>query len=134
MLSFSIQKELLKDKTWVNLVNKNPAPIFYSKFRFWTANGWAICQWKILLKRKIIRSDSNLMFFLSLANDSAICSSKSEFWVKNGLTVTFYQICSSLILFFGHSKINSKIELHDFQSYYEHHCTYPNLTDFSKNS
>ena len=24
----------------------NCKPLFYSKFRFWTANGWAICQWK----------------------------------------------------------------------------------------
>ena len=37
---------LLKEKTWVNLVNKNREPIFCSKFRFWTVNGGAICQWK----------------------------------------------------------------------------------------
>ena len=25
---------------------QNCEPLFCSKFRFWTANGWAICQWK----------------------------------------------------------------------------------------
>ena len=52
----------LKAGTWVNLVNKKQEPLFYSKIRFWTANGWAICQWKKLLKRKIIHPDSYLMF------------------------------------------------------------------------
>ena len=29
----------------MNLVKKKSEPLFCSKFRFWTANGWAICQW-----------------------------------------------------------------------------------------
>ena len=37
---------MLKEKTWVNLVKDNCEPLFYSKFRFWTKNGWGICQWK----------------------------------------------------------------------------------------
>ena len=39
-----IMKNVLKEKTRVNLVNKNPAPISYSKFRFSLANVGAICQ------------------------------------------------------------------------------------------
>ena len=48
-------------------------------------------------ERKNIRFEFRRMMifgvsFLSLANRSAICDSKSEFWVKKGFTVIFYQI------------------------------------------
>ena len=56
--------QILKAGTWVNLVNKNLEPIFYSQFRFWTANGWAICQWK---KKKLGLNPGELFFVLIIS-------------------------------------------------------------------
>ena len=64
-----------KQKPWTH---------FYSKFRFWTANGWAICLWKKSTLKIIICQDLNLMFFLSLANSSAICGSRQIYPKHSG--------------------------------------------------
>ena len=42
------------------MVYKKDEPLFYSKFRFWTANGWAIHQWK---KKCYVRIKTNDYFW-----------------------------------------------------------------------
>ena len=46
----------------------------------------------------LLGSNANLMFFLSMANGSAIRGSRYKFWVKKGFNIFVYQIHSSLFL------------------------------------
>jgi len=93
---FVLAKEnWLKAGTWVNMVNKI-VNLFYSKFRFWTANGWAICQWKKSTLKINIRPDSNLMFFSFIGK--WLSHSRFKIWIlsKKGVQNFVYQIHSRL--------------------------------------
>ena len=90
-----------KEKTRVNLVNKNCEPIFCSKFRFWRVNGGAICQWK----EKGLGSRSQeqifgVLFLFELFIGEWPSHSRLEIWIlsKKWVMGFIYQIhsCPSL--------------------------------------